>query len=276
MVPPADPKDDAQVDALLRTIRLNATTRDALASAYEHMRGSFSDHLFNEVFVGGRWARLNYDVLGQNIVDAHYLGLMTHVATFRDVSEMDLPHRWGRRFGLGENDAPILSSSNPYMLIHSQGEHVGRFAHLDETPAASGAAAPPAAPAELTTVTIMEVMPPDAPSVPAFARGKAPSDVLIRIAEWLPAQDYHQMRAFEARAGHTFVLKLPKHPDVRLELDHQKFSSGDGTFQVFGARIVAEDRPKVVPDATYTLEPANTSTTYRWTVNPGLVVRLRK
>jgi hypothetical protein len=84
------------------------------------------------------------------------------------------------------------------------------------------------------------------------------------------------MRAFEARAGHAFVLKLPDHPDVRLELDGAKLSTGDGTFQAFGARVVAEDRSKVVPDAAYTLEPSNTSTTYRWTVSPGLLVRLHK
>jgi hypothetical protein len=61
-----------------------------------------------------------------------------------------------------------------------------------------------------------------------------------------------------------------------LQLDGVKVSSGNGTFQAFGARVVAEDRSKVVPDATYTLEPTNTSPTYRWTVNPGLQVRLRK
>jgi hypothetical protein len=276
MVPPADPNDGAQVDAFVRSIRLDAKTRAAVTSAYEHMRGSFSDHLFNEVFVGGRWVRLNYDVLGQNIVDAHYLGLMTHVGTYRDVSEMDIPRTWGRRYGLGENDAPTLSSSNPYMLIKAQGEHVGRFAHVDEPAAVPEAAVASAAPAELQTVTIVAVVPPDAPTVPAFVRGKPPSDVLICIAEWLPGQDYHQMRAFEGRVGHTFVLKLAGHPGVHLELDGGKFSAGDGTFQAFGARVVAEDRTKVVPGATYTLEPQDTSTTYRWTVNPGLVVRLHK
>ncbi len=276
MVPPADPNDGAQVDALVQGLRRDATVGAAVTAAYAHMRGSFANHLFNEVFVGGRWVRLNYDVLGQNIVDARYLGLMTHVATYRDVSEMDLPRHWGRRFGLGDNDAPSLSSINPYMLLTAQGEQVGRFAHLDSAAAApeTGAEAAGLA-AELTTVTVTEVLPPDAPTVPAFARGKARSDVLIRIAEWLPG-DHHQMRAFEARAGHAFVLKLPDHPDVRLELDGAKLSTGDGTFQAFGARVVAEDRSKVVPDAAYTLEPSNTRTTYRWTVSPGLLVRLHK
>jgi hypothetical protein len=269
MIPPADPKDEAQVHALLGSIQLDAAAHAAVASAFEQMRGSFANHLFDEVFVGGRWRRLNYDVLGQNTLDAKYLGLMTHIATYRDVSEMNLPRTWGRRFALGENDAPQLSSSNPYMLVESRGDHVGRFAHVDEPPAA--AAAPP----ELTTVTVVDVLAPDAPSVPPFARGKAPSDVLIRIAEWLPGQDYHQMRAFEGHAGHAFVLKSARHPDLHLELDGVKLSTGDGAFQVYGARVVAEDRAKVATGAPYTLEPVNTSTTYRWTVKPGLVGHVR-
>jgi hypothetical protein len=31
-------------------------------------------HTFDEVFVGGRWRRLNYDRLGQNVLDPQYLG----------------------------------------------------------------------------------------------------------------------------------------------------------------------------------------------------------
>ncbi len=198
---------------------------------------------------------------------------MTHVATFRDVSEMDLPRHWGRRFGLGENDAPILSSSNPYMLVRAQGEHVGRFAHIEE---ASSPATTAVASSELTTVTILEVLPPDAPSVPAFVRGKVRDDLLIRVAEWLPGQDYHQLRAFWGRAGHSFVLRSSGHPDIHLELDDARFATGDGQFQAFGASVVAQDRPKVAPNVPYTLEPVNTSTTYRWTVNPGVTVRLNK
>jgi hypothetical protein len=227
--------------------------------------GSFANHLFNEVFVGRRWVRLNYMDIGQDIVDPNYLGLMTHVATVHDVREMDLPHTWGRRYALGVNDAPHLSSSNPYMLAQVRLDRFGKFAHVEN----------PDVPAyELTQVTVEEVLPKDSPAWPDALRGKVPSDVLIRIKEWLPEEDDLQLGAFARRAAHELVLKSPGHPDVRLELDGLQFSDGRGAFQVFGARVVEADRGKVAPRVKYSLEPVNTSTVYRWTSSPGLVVQL--
>jgi hypothetical protein len=206
--------------------------------------------------------RLNYDVLGQNIVDPVYLGLMTHVGTYRDVSEMDLPHTWGRRYA-GADDTPHLSSVNPYMLVEARQDHFGRFAHVEN---------PTARPYELTTVTVLDALAIDAPALPDAFRGKVPSDLLLRIAEWVPDQDYHQLRTFLRRAGRAFVLKAPGHADVQLEVDGVNLADGQGTLQLFGVRVAPDERTKVVPRVKYTLEPVNTSSRYRWTTKPGLTV----
>ena len=59
----------------------------------------YANHTFNEVFVGGRWVRLNYSKLGQNILDAGTFGLLTHVNTFNDLSEVPLAATWSGRCG---------------------------------------------------------------------------------------------------------------------------------------------------------------------------------
>ena len=57
----------------------------------------YANHTFNEVFVGGRWVRLNERTLGQNTLDVHVMGLLTHVNTFNDLSEVPLAETWGKR-----------------------------------------------------------------------------------------------------------------------------------------------------------------------------------
>ena len=71
----------------------------------------------------------------------------------------------------------------------------------------------------------------------------------------------------QARAvGHDFVLGAPNHAEVRVQLSGLKLSTGDGSFQAFGARIVAADLTKLERGVAYTIRPLNTSDTYRWQV----------
>lgn len=71
----------------------------------------FASHDYNEVYVGGRWTRLNYNNLGQPIIDKNYFGAMIHINTFNDLSEIDLLP-WGRRYGLHLQDS--FKYGNPY------------------------------------------------------------------------------------------------------------------------------------------------------------------
>lgn len=139
--PAVDPNDASQITELVSHIRHDATRVTVEAGLRALSRGTgttFVNHMMNEVFVGSRWVRLNYATLGQNTVDAKYYGLLTHVATVRDISELHLPATWGKRYASGVNASPRLSSINPYMLLNAA-DHVGKYARIDDRPAPTSA-----------------------------------------------------------------------------------------------------------------------------------------
>jgi len=100
---------------------------------YTALRGigagwGFSAHTFNEVYVGHRWHRLNYNALGQPIVDENYLGLMTHLYTFTDLSKIDLARTWGWRYAKSGR-CKTFRCSNPYTAV-SISDQFGRHAKI--------------------------------------------------------------------------------------------------------------------------------------------------
>jgi hypothetical protein len=144
-VPPADSNDPAQKQMLAEGIhhnRVRATVRHGLP------RGGFSNHLFNECYIGNRWVRVNYDVVGQNSLDASYFGLLTHIYTTGSVSHVPLATTWGVRYAGYHRLGPELklSSANPYRLV-SVSDHFGSKAKIES---------PPVSDEELRTVTVKE------------------------------------------------------------------------------------------------------------------------
>ena len=259
-IPPFDPNDRAQSRMFKENIHHNGA-RDIILSAL-HNKGGFSNHLFNEVYVNHHWVRLNYKTLGQPILDEHYFGLLTHIYTCSDFSQVPLAQTWGMRYSKYPADQPKLSSSNPYRLISVQ-DHLGVNAVLDNPPLS-----------ELTTVTIIGLYRPDSPEVPPWAakslkNERHRNDFLIAAKEWLLAARM-QMTDFWERAGHEFLLTSPRHAEVRAHLIDGRLSSGDGTFQAYMAQVEAEDQAKVVPGVDYSIQPINNSDTYRWVVAPDL------
>jgi hypothetical protein len=59
---------------------------------------------------------LNYNKLGQTILDQHLFGLQTHVRTFNDLSEANLAPTWGWRYAKDEKSA-VFKHSNPYSAV---------------------------------------------------------------------------------------------------------------------------------------------------------------
>lgn len=84
--------------------------------ALRRLQGAWSSHTFNEVFVGGRWRRLNGDRLGQDVYDPGLFGVLTHVATFRDWADAHMPDTIGRRQTLRRYD-DVFGGPNPYSTI---------------------------------------------------------------------------------------------------------------------------------------------------------------
>jgi serine/threonine protein kinase/transglutaminase-like putative cysteine protease len=267
-IPPFDPNDNVQARMFYDNIHHNQV-RETVRAALDGTDG-FEDHMFNEVYVDHRWVRLNYKTLGQPVLDAHYFGLLTHIYTCSDLSQVPLAQTWGMRYFKYPADQPKLSSVNPYRLI-SVHDHFGANANLDN---------PPVSVAELRTVTIIGLYPKGSPAIPAWVKEetwqKIGTDFLIAGQEWGPAGSYHQMSAFEKRAGQEFLLAASGHPTVKAHLNGLTLSSGDGSFQAYAAQFATEDKATLVPGVAYNIQPINTSETYRWVVVPDITLLMLK
>ena len=115
VVPAVDPSDRQQLMLVNKHITHNKIRETMLAGLRRASHG-FTAHTFNEVYVGNRWRRLNYNKLGQSILDQHLFGLNTHLYTFNDLSEVDLARTWGWRYGKGERNG-VFTHSNPYSIV---------------------------------------------------------------------------------------------------------------------------------------------------------------
>ncbi len=131
-IPLADGSDPAQVALVEQGLTHRRVRWEALMGVIASE--GFSSHTFCEVFVGGRWRRLNYTTLGQNVLDWNYLGLMVKAHTFRDLSEARLGETWRTRYAKGERSASF-PRGNPYRLMEV-GDHFGRHATVANPPAA--------------------------------------------------------------------------------------------------------------------------------------------
>ena len=265
-VPPFDPNDEDQGAMFYGNIHHHGT-RETVRAALEGTSG-FANHLFNEVYVGHQWVRLNYSTLGQPILDRHYFGLLTHIYTCADLSRVPLAQTWGLRYFKYPAGQPKLTSVNPYRLI----------AVHDEFGVNANVTNPPVAIAELQTVTIIGLYGPHSPAVPnwvaeSLAKHKSDVDFLIATKEWV-AGGHQQMRAFQKRAGREFRLMAPGHPEVRARLGGLNLSSGDGSFQAYTAQVLPADKAKLVPGVPYRIQPENISETYRWSVASDLTFTL--
>ena len=267
-IPPFDPNDDAQARMFYDNIhhhRVRETVRLALDGT-----GGFEDHMFNEVYVGHHWVRLNYSTLGQPILDPRYFGLLTHIYTCSDLSQVPLAQTWGMRYFKYPAGQPKLSSVNPYRLLSVQ-DHFGTNAHL---------ANPEVPLTELRTVTIIGLYPKGSEAIPQWVKEdtwrKTGTDFLIACREWISAAAYHQMSAFRKRAGQEFLLSAPGHPDLKARLNGLTVSAGDGSFQAYAAQLAPEDRARLAPGVAYSIQPLNVSDTYCWVVAQGTTLLMVK
>ncbi len=147
------PAVDASNEEQLRLAKDGITHNEARAKALVGLGRShsgFTDHVFNEVYIGNRWHRLNYTKLGQPILDIHCFGLHTHLYTFNDLSEADLAPTWGLRYGKGIKD-DIFGHSNPYTAVEMS-DSFGRYCKIDNPPFSTAQLAS----GELPDIFIME------------------------------------------------------------------------------------------------------------------------
>ena len=114
-IPVVDASDEREVE-MVRKRLTHHQVRAVVEGSVEKLGRSWASHTFNEVYVGGRWRRLNYAALGQNILDKQYMGLMTHVATVNDWADAKAVSI-GRRQGTPKRDDDLFGGSNPYSAL---------------------------------------------------------------------------------------------------------------------------------------------------------------
>jgi transglutaminase-like putative cysteine protease len=136
-VPAVDPNDDSQIQKISDSLGRTDLGKNALLvfSEMTKVKGSFTAHTFNEVFIGNQWVKFNFaqvqtggDPLGQGSVWAANvqniwfgMGLLTQVNTFADWSDATaFVNTWGVRYSTGIFE-PKLSSVNPYKLLNVLG-----------------------------------------------------------------------------------------------------------------------------------------------------------
>jgi RNA polymerase sigma factor (sigma-70 family) len=265
-IPLADGSDPAQVEMIEKGLTNHRVRYDACLGAISGGTG-FASHTFCEVFVGGRWRRLNSTILGQNILERNYLGLMIHVHTFKDLSEANLAATWGTRYAKGQRD-DLFPHSNPYRLLEVS-DHFGKYAQVPN---------PPADP-ELKQATIAKAYWPESKDAPAEIRalgwGKEPGSgrFFVHCEEWLEnAGGYLQYKLFMRRADRDFVLRAPGRPDVLCQVSMNFYTDRSRNLCELEVVIPATEYAKMAAGVAYTIQPTNGKKGYQWQVRDGLTV----
>ncbi len=131
-IPAVDASDPRNMEMVEQRLT-NHVVRAKILEGLRSLKDSFAAHTYNEVWLDGRWRRLNYSHLGQNTLDANYMGLMTRVHTFEDLSQAGLARGWG----LGRKEpSDVFRYSNPYTCL-TISDLFGVHSQLDNLPVVS-------------------------------------------------------------------------------------------------------------------------------------------
>jgi hypothetical protein len=265
-VPLADGSDPKQVEMLDKGLTHQRVRSDACLGALSGGT-AFASHTFCEVFVGGRWRRLNYNTLGQNILERNYLGLMVHTHTFRDLSEAKLAETWGTRYTKGRRD-DVFQHSNPYRLMEAS-DHFGKYAKVPNPPADN----------EHKRVTIGKAYWPESKDAAKEVRqmpGGAEQGggrFFVHCEEWLEnAGDYLQYKLFMRRADANFVLRAKGQPDVACQISMNFYTHRSRNLCELEVVIPPAEYAKMAKGVAYTLHPVNGNKGYEWKVADGVTL----
>ena len=209
----------------------------------------YANHTFNEVFVGGRWVRLNYKTLGQNILDRNLMGLLTHVNTFNDLSEVPLAATWGKRYANGERDE-IFRYGNPYRCEEIS-DHFGKFAKIENPQAREHRA--------LTISKAYWADEPEAHDTIKTAKWLFHNDgsksLLVHGEEWFADESGPQYRPFLEAAGKDFTFKAENHPDVHGRITTSSITWDSRNLHEIEILIPREEYAKMAAGVDYSLMP---------------------
>jgi hypothetical protein len=261
-IPVVDPCDEAQVGMAYKNLKHHRVRNDVFYGL-DAVGHSFTAHTYLEVFVGGRWRRLNYKTLGQNVLDRNYLGLMVKVNTFNDLCEAGLAATWGRRYALGRRDEDFRYS-NPYRTLEV-GDYFGRHAKIPN---------PPAGDKELHRITVSKAYWFYSDEAPKELKESWPREheatLFLHGEEWLT--NHVEYRVFLKRADRNFVLRAEGRPDVRATVTVGFYTSPASGLHEIAVTVPADEYAKMARGVAYTLHAVNANPDFRWKVRDGVTV----
>jgi hypothetical protein len=264
-IPVVDASDPAQVELVKDNLKHHRVRRTVLLGVVAS--GGYANHTFNEVYVGGRWVRLNNAKLGQDILDSGTFGLLTHVNTFLDLSDAGLAATWGRRYALGEHD-DVFPHANPYRALEVS-DHFGKFART-ENPESR----------EHESLTLSRLYWRDSPESPAFLKksAKNPQDragyVLAHVEEWFADEPYTQYKLFLQTAPKDFVFQADGRPPIRGRLAGSATSPPD--FHEIAIAIPPSEFEKMEPAVDYTFLPPKGTPGHEWKTKGTLTIKRQR
>jgi hypothetical protein len=264
-IPLADGSDPTQVEMVDRGLTNHRVRCEACMGV---LGGEgFTSHTFCEVFVVGRWRRLNFTTLGQNVLQRSYLGLMIHVHTFNDLSEARLAETWGTRFARGLRD-DAFPRNNPYRLLEVS-DHFGKHARVPNPPAEK----------EHRRITLSRAYWADSKlahdSIRKLPNYSAPGDgrFFVHGEEWFEsAGDHLQYKLFRRRCDPSFVLRAKGRPDVPCQMSFGFVTWQSAKLREMEVLISAGEYAKMVKGVAYTLHPVNGKKGYEWKVRDGVTL----
>jgi hypothetical protein len=253
-VPIVDANDEREV--AWTTERLtHRGVRAIVRGAAEQQRGSWTSHTFNEVYVGGRWRRLNYAQLGQNVLDRGFLGLMVHVHTFVDHSQAGLVG-WGNRHAHPLH-AQLFGGPNPYSCV-SLSDQFGPHSKVEDEPLG------------LSAATIARLYWYDDPardpglSTDLGARDGA-AHFFAHIASDASA-DSGDFMEFYRTVDKQFVLRAPERADVPARGIIKYWIDSSKGINDFILRIEPADYARMEPGVAYRLDWTGEAESPAWKV----------
>ena len=265
-IPVADSSDAEQLEKVERGLTHHRVRQDAGLGVVSGGSG-FTNHTFCEVFVGGRWRRLNYTTLGQNVLERNYLGLMLKVHQFNDLSEAKLAETWGARYAHGQRD-DAFPHSNPYRLLEVS-DHFGKHVDVPNPPSDR----------ELKQATISKAYWADADDAPPQIKDSKSTQeqgsgrFFVHCEEWLEdAGDYLQYKLFMRRADRAFMLRSPGQPDVSCRLSMNFHTWRSRNLCELEVVISPSEFSKMITGVAYTLHPVNGKQGYGWKVGEGVAL----
>jgi hypothetical protein len=258
---------DAGDQSELAMVRKNVThhqVRQTILGGVEPLTGSWASHTFNEVWVGGRWRRLNNDRLGQPPLDRDAMGLMTHVATLRDWADGKAAATIGKRQGTNAwKDS--FGGPNPYSA-ESIEDRFGAHCKLANPPAAEGAGI-----GLVSTLKIEAVAWSDDPSLPEGIPDPPSNPPKALYARVKDRMEFDVIKAFTKKADPKFFLEAAGHPTLSVDASVGGVTHPNGNRWVV-IRLGPADQEALVRNVSYAIRPRNEKSDYRWVVADGLTV----